>query len=97
MAATIRKTEEFADWLNGLRDRVGQQRIAIAIARLSSGHGVTKSVGDGVSEIKLAYGHGYRVYFTWRGSELIVLLCGGDKSTQTKDIAKAKKIAAHLE
>jgi putative addiction module killer protein len=97
MAATIRQTEVFADWLNGLRDRVGQQRIAIAIARLANGHGVTKSVGDGVSEIKLTYGPGYRVYFTWRGSELIVLLCGGDKSTQAKDIAKAKKIAAQLE
>lgn len=97
MAATIRKTDEFAGWMDGLRDRTAQQRIAIAIARLANGHGVTKSVGNGVSEIKLTYGPGYRVYFTWRGSELIVLLCGGDKSTQAKDIAKAKKVAAQLE
>lgn len=97
MPAAIIQTEEFGDWLDGLRDRVAQQRIAIAVTRLANGHGVTKSVGGGVSEVKLAFGPGYRLYFTRRGEELIVLLCGGDKSSQSRDIAKAKRMATQLE
>ncbi len=94
---TITQTDTFAKWHKGLRDRQAQQRIAIAITRLSHGHGVTKSVGGGVSEVKLTFGPGYRIYFTRRDRELIVLLCGGDKSTQQVDIAEAKMIAARLE
>src|SRR4051812_3948964 len=97
MAATIIRTDQFAEWLDSLRDRQGQQRLAIAIARLANGHGVTKSVGGGVREVKLSFGPGYRLYYTMRGDELIVLLCGGDKSTQSRDVATAKELAARLE
>lgn len=93
----IKRTNEFARWFDRLRDKVARQRIAIAITRLANGHGVTKSVGGKVREIKLAFGPGYRVYYTERGEELIVLLIGGDKSSQQADIAKAKEIAAQLE
>lgn len=92
----IRRTEQFAKWFDRLRDRVARQRIAIAIARVANGHGVTKSVGGRVREIKLTYGPGYRVYYTERGGEMIVLLIGGDKSSQAADIAKAKEIAKEL-
>lgn len=83
--------------VRSLRDKVVQQRIVIAITRVANGHGVTKSVGGKVHEIKLTFGPGYRVYYTERGGELIVLLIGGDKSSQAADIAKAKEIAAQLE
>lgn len=93
----IKRTAEFARWFDRLRDKVARQRIAIAITRLANGHGVTKSVGGEVREIKLTFGPGYRVYYMERGEELIVLLIGGDKSSQQADIAKAKEIAAQLE
>ena len=93
----IKQTGQFAKWLDRLRDKEARRRIAIAIARLANGHGVTKSVGGWVREIKLTYGPGYRVYYTERGGEIIVLLVGGDKSSQAADIAKAKEIAAQLD
>ena len=93
----IKRTGEFTKWFDRLRDKVGRQKIAIAITRVANGHGVTKSVGGKVREIKLTYGPGYRVYYTKRGGEMIVLLIGGDKSSQAADIAKAKEIAAQLE
>lgn len=93
----IKRTPQFTEWFDGLRDKVGRQRIAIAITRLANGHGVTKSVGGPVREIKLTFGPGYRVYFMERGEEIIVLLIGGDKSSQSKDIAHAQAIAAELE
>jgi putative addiction module killer protein len=93
----IKRTSEFARWFDRLRDKGAQQRIAIAITRVANGHGVTKSVGGKVREIKLTFGPGYRVYYTERGGEMIVLLIGGDKSSQAADIAKAKEIAAQLE
>ena len=93
----IKRTEQFTKWFDGLRDKVGQQRIAIAITRLANGHGVTKSVGGPVREIKLTFGPGYRVYYMERGEEIIVLLVGGDKASQSKDIEKAKEIASQLE
>lgn len=88
---TIRQTSDFADWLQKLRDRNARGRIEVRIRRLTLGNpGDVKSVGDGVSEIRIDYGPGYRLYFSKHGNTVILLLCGGDKSTQPNDIAKAK-------
>jgi putative addiction module killer protein len=94
----IRQTEVFADWIAKLRDARARARIASRIDRLAHGNpGDAKSVGDGVSEMRIDYGPGYRVYFVRRGPVLCVLLCGGDKSTQDKDITIARRLAAELE
>ncbi|MBS3956264.1 MAG: type II toxin-antitoxin system RelE/ParE family toxin [Clostridiales bacterium] len=93
----IRRTDEFDEWLARLRDAQGRQRILARITRLSFGNpGDVKPVGDGVSEMRVPHGPGYRVYFTRRGELFVVLLIGGDKSSQDKDIAKAKQLAAGL-
>ncbi len=90
----VRTTEVFDRWLKGLRDRRAASRIVDRIVRAEAGNlGDVKPVGSGVSEIRITYGPGYRVYFLQRGSILIILLCGGDKSTQGADIAKAKRLA----
>lgn len=82
----------------GLRDRRARGKIAARIDRLALGNpGDVAPVGEGVSELRIHYGPGYRVYFVKRGRTLIVLLCGGDKSTQTKDVKAAKTLAANLE
>jgi putative addiction module killer protein len=95
---TVLLTEEFKEWAGGLRDLKARARIDARIRRAEGGNlGDVKSVGDGVSEMRIDYGPGYRLYFTRRGLELIVLLCGGDKSTQAADIKRAQKIAAELE
>ena len=95
---TIQTTAAFDTWLEGLRDKRAQLRIAVRVRRLGLGHlGDVKSVGGGISELRVHCGPGYRVYFVQRGSIVIVLLCGGDKSTQARDIAKAKVIAATIE
>jgi putative addiction module killer protein len=89
------KSETFDHWLSGLRDRNAKARIEVRIRRLGLGNpGDVKPVGEGVSEMRIDYGPGYRVYFQKRGSVLIILLCGGDKKTQDKDILTAKSIAA---
>ena len=89
-----RQSPEFAQWFRGLRDAVGRGRIAKRIAMLEGGHfGDVKSVGNKVSELRIDHGPGYRLYFTWQGKSL-VLLIGGDKGSQRRDIAKAKEIAA---
>lgn len=94
----IRQTELFADWLRSLKDKQGQKRIAQRLVRLEAGlFGDAKSVGDGVSELRIDVGPGYRVYFTRRGNTLVILICGGDKSSQSRDIAKAKQMAKELE
>lgn len=94
----VRQTAEYADWFASLRDRLAKARIDIRVRRLSLGNpGDVKSVGEGVSELRIHHGPGYRVYFVQRGSVLIVLLAGGDKSTQEKDIRKAKRLARNLE
>jgi putative addiction module killer protein len=94
---TIRETEVFADWMAKLRDQQAKAKIAIRIDRLRSGNlGTVASVGGGVSEMKIDHGPGYRVYFASRGKELVILLCGGDKSTQDKDIKRARAMAANL-
>jgi putative addiction module killer protein len=89
------QTPEFAGWFRGLRDLVARGRIAKRIILLEGGHfGDVKSVGDKVSELRIDHGPGYRLYFTWRGEALVLLLIGGDKGSQRRDIAKAKELAA---
>jgi len=91
----IRETPEYSEWIEAVRDERAQARIVSRVARLARGNaGDVKPVGQGVSELRVHYGPGYRVYFTRRGLQLIVLLCGGDKSTQEKDVERAKLLAA---
>ena len=91
----ILRSDEFDLWLAGLRDDRARARIQARILRLSLGNpGDVKPVGEGISEMRIDHGPGYRVYFWQRGQVLILLLCGGDKSTQDKDIKAAKAIAA---
>ena len=93
----IRQTETFAAWLDGLRDLQAVARIDVRLRRLSLGNpGDVKQVGEGVSELRIDYGPGYRVYFVRRGTLVVVLLCGGDKRTQDQDIAAAKKLAREV-
>ncbi len=93
----IRETKTYSRWFERLRDRQAKARINIRIRRLSMGNpGEVKAVGEGVSELKLTYGPGYRVYFIQVGQEFVVLLAGGDKSSQSDDIELAKKLAREL-
>ena len=93
----IRRTEPFIQWLNSLRDARAVAKIAVRIKRLAGGHfGDVAPVGHGVRELRIHHGPGYRVYFVQRGEVVIVLLCGGDKSTQTRDIASAKALAKEV-
>lgn len=94
----IRQTAAYRKWFDALRDVAARSRIAIRIRRLSLGNfGDVKPVGGGISELRVDYGPGYRVYFKQHGAELVVLLAGGDKKSQTRDIAKAKKLAQELD
>ena len=91
----IRRTNIFRNWIKGLRDGRARYRINIRIRRLEEGNpGDCSSIGEGLSEMRIHYGPGYRVYFKDTGKEIVILLCGGDKSTQQADIARAKQIAA---
>ncbi len=91
---TARRTDIFIDWLANLKDRRAAARIAARILRLEDGNlGDVKPVGEGVSELRINYGPGYRVYFMQAGRTVILLLCGGDKNTQARDIAMARKLA----
>ena len=93
----VRKTEEFDDWLVALKDRKAVAKIVARIERLALGNpGDVKPVGEGISEMRIPYGPGYRVYYTQAGKEVVLLLCGGDRATQDKDIKRAKEIAAEL-
>ena len=93
----IRRTKEFATWLGNLRDSTGRARILQRIDRLEEGNpGKTRNVGAGVVEMKIDFGPGYRVYYVQRGEVVVVLLCGGDKSTQDNDIRLAKALANQL-
>jgi putative addiction module killer protein len=95
---TIRQSEAFNDWFSGLKDLTAKKRIAQRLVRVQAGLlGDVRPVGEGVSELRVDYGPGYRVYFVRRGSELVVLLCGGDKSTQDRDIRWAKSMAKELD
>ncbi|NOD37127.1 MULTISPECIES: type II toxin-antitoxin system RelE/ParE family toxin [unclassified Ruegeria] len=94
----IRKTALFDKWLKGLKDQRAKARILVRITRLSLGNpGDVKPVGEGVSELRISEGQGYRVYYVSRGDVLIILLCGGDKSSQQADIKTAKAMAKELE
>lgn len=93
----IVKTETYATWEATLRDMQARMRIAARVRQMSLGDlGDAKSVGEGVMESRIHYGPGYRLYFTRRGSALVILLVGGDKSTQRRDIAKAKELARNV-
>ncbi|MBZ0257923.1 type II toxin-antitoxin system RelE/ParE family toxin [bacterium] len=93
----IRKTDAFARWLNKLKDTHAKVRILARIERLAFGNpGDVKPIGEGLSELRIQYGPGYRVYFKQQGHELIILLAGGNKSTQKKDIETALQLARNL-
>jgi len=93
----IRKTEVYARWLDGLRDIHARARILARIERLATGNpGDVKPVGEGVSELRIDYGPGYRVYFTKRGPSVVILLAGGDKRTQASDIKTVLRLARNL-
>ena len=93
----IRKTDLFVQWLDNLVDIQARARVQARIERLETGNpGDVEPVGEGVSELRINYGPGYRVYFKRRGRELIILLAGGDKSTQAKDIKGALRLARNL-
>lgn len=92
----ILQTDEFIKWMKRLRDADARARINVRIRRISftGNFGDAKPVGDGINELRIDHGPGYRVYYSQRGSEIILLLIGGDKSSQQRDIDKAKKINA---
>ncbi len=93
----VRLTEAYLDWINGLRDRSGRARIQVRVDRLVHGNpGDHRHLAGGVSELRIDIGPGYRVYYTQRGNELIVLLAGGDKSSQKQDIRRAIELAENL-
>lgn len=93
----LRETEAFSSWLRRLRDPTGRARIAARLRRLAFGHaGDVRPVGEGVSELRIPYGPGYRVYYVQRGPVLIFLLCGGDKQSQARDIEQAKRLAKEV-
>jgi putative addiction module killer protein len=93
----IHTTEVFDKWTAKLKDRQAAMAIALRLARVASGNfGDTKIIGDGVSELRIFVGPGYRIYYTIRNNEIVILLCGGDKSTQQNDIKQAKELAKNL-
>jgi putative addiction module killer protein len=94
---SIQTTEVFDDWLAGLKDRQAVRRVQVRIDRAEDGNfGDCEPVGEGVSEMKIHYGPGYRVYFVQRGIELVILLAGGNKATQSKDIKTALELARKI-
>ena len=93
----VRKTALFAQWIDALRDLSARARVQARIERLAGGNpGDVEPIGEGVSELRINYGPGYRVYFKKRGQELIILLAGGDKTTQARDIKTALRLARQL-
>ena len=93
----LRKTDEYAKWLDGLRDERARARILIRVERLAAGNpGNVRPVGEGVSELRIDYGPGYRVYFRHHGHNTVVLLAGGHKQTQSRDIDMALRLARNL-
>ncbi len=93
----VRKTETFAKWLDDLNDIRARARVLVRIERLAAGNpGDVAPVGEGVSELRIDYGPGYRVYYKQSGESLVILLAGGDKQTQTKDIKTALRLARNL-
>jgi len=93
----VRKTDTYDKWIRSLRDLQARTRILVRINRLISGNpGDVKPVGEGVSELRINYGPGYRVYYKQQGSKIIILLAGGDKRSQSNDIKKALQLAKNL-
>ena len=93
----VRKTDVFSNWFNGLKDRKAKARIQARIDRVEMGNfGDVAPVGEGVSELRIFYRPGYRVYYVQQGEVVVILLSGGNKSTQSADIAKAKELAKQL-
>ncbi len=93
----IRKTETYAQWLDNLKDIHARARVMVRTERLATGNpGDVRPVGEGVSELRIDYGPGYRVYFTMRGRTVVILLAGGDKRTQDADIKTALRLARNL-
>ena len=93
----IRKTERYARWLDGLRDIHARARVQVRVERLAAGNpGDVRPVGEGVSEMRIDYGPGYRVYYTHHGREVLILLAGGDKRTQVTDVKIALRLARNL-
>jgi putative addiction module killer protein len=98
MVMQIRKTDVYAEWIDNLRDLQGRARILVRVERLASGNpGDVKALSGGVSELRVHFGPGYRVYFTQRGHDIVILLAGGGKSNQPKDIQTALQLAKNLE
>ncbi len=94
----IRKTDVYAEWIDNLRDQQARARILVRVERLAAGNpGDVKPVGSGVSELRIHFGPGYRVYFTQRGQDIVILLADGDKSSQSNDIQTALQLATNLE
>ena len=94
----VEKTDEYREWVDALKDRAGRARILARVDRLIQGNpGQYRDLTDGVSELKVDFGPGYRVYYSQRGTRLLLLLAGGDKSTQQKDIAKAIHLAKNFQ
>lgn len=97
MTTRLQVTEVYLNWINALKDRVGRARIQMRVDRLVHGNpGQHRNLAGGVSELKISFGPGYRVYYTERGGEITVLLAGGDKSTQQRDIEIATALAENL-
>jgi putative addiction module killer protein len=93
----VRQTEEFSGWLHRLRDANAVARIVGRIRRMEMGSPRdTRGVGHGILEMRIDYGPGYRIYYVYRGTQIVILLCGGDKRTQPKDIERAQKLAETL-
>ncbi len=93
----IQKTETYSTWIDALRDLKGRAKIQVRIERLVAGNpGDAGPVGEGVSELRIDFGPGYRVYYKKKGKEIVILLAGGDKSSQAKDIQMAKELARNL-
>jgi putative addiction module killer protein len=93
----VRQTTVFTEWLNGLRDVNARLRVVARLRRAEGGNlGDVKAIGGGVSEMRIAYGPGYRLYFAQQGRAVVILLCGGDKSSQRSDIDKAKTLAKEI-
>jgi putative addiction module killer protein len=93
----IRKTETYVQWIDNLRDLQARARVQVRIERLAAGNpGDVRAVGEGISELRIDYGPGYRLYFTRRGREVVILLAGGDKTTQSADIKVALRLSRNL-
>lgn len=91
---TVQQSDEFKEWLKGLRDQIAKAKILVRIKRLADGNMGDAKHFDGISELRIDYGPGYRIYVAKKGNTVYLLLCGGDKSSQQKDIERAKKMLA---